>query len=962
MKKVISLRIGLVVGIFATLLALAPMSAVAASISIDLCATTGSVSVPGGSIPIWGYALGDCSGSPAAQLPGPELVVVEGDSVTVHLHNNLAESTAIWFQGQGTAPDLTGAAAGGTHDYTFTASKPGTYLYEAGPLSNAGHQVAMGMYGALIVNPTTANQAYDDTGSAFGGQATVVLGEIDPALNNSASPVSFDMRNYAPKYYLINGKPYDPANATIPVAAGTTELLRFVNAGLQPHSMTALGLHQQVLAIDGNRYAIGGTTPYSQNVVAQTLQPGQTSDVLAAIPATPNLRYAVYDANLLLNNNINAANFGGMLTFLDAGATAGSGKPTTSNTALAPNPTKGSVDVAVTAKVTTATALDPTKPAEYFIDTKGVDGSGGTMVTTPCPTGADVCGTIPSSVLTPLLAGNHTVYVHAQNGAGWGAFDFAVLNLDKAGPATSGLVLSPNPTNGLVAVALSATGDDTATGGSNIAAAEYFIDSAGTDGTGISMTVPLTGAKVAALKATIAAGLTEGIRTIFVHAKDSLDNWGPLAQIDLKVDKTGPTTGQVTATPNPSNGKIGVNANTAAVRVVAYVSDPVTVGVNSIIAAAEGFIDTVNTNGTGIVFVPQDGNFNTSTEWATVDIPLTTINALSEANHTIYVHGKDAAGNWGSTGTVLLRVDKTAPTFTTITLAPNPTNGAATVVLTVNGAADTGGAGVSGGEYWINPPTTTTPAPGSGTQFSGLTANIPVGTLSPGAHTVSARIRDAAGNWSTTTSSATLTVVPDAIFSNGFETGANPWGWSSASTNSTTRLNVTTTAPLVGTRSLQAQGSNTNYVQFNFGTTANPATPTYDARFYFRPNGNTSTGKDILSAATSSTFGTIDFRVRYRLNGTTPQVQIVLGAAGTSATWTNVLGGTSNNYIEVVWQSGTSLQLYVNGALSQTLTPGAGSVGAVRLGSVTNTGNATVMYFDAFTSKRTVSPLIGTGP
>ena len=32
---------------------------------------------------------------------------------------------------------------------------------------------------------------------------------------------------------------------------------------------------------------------------------------------------------------------------------------------------------------------------------------------------------------------------------------------------------------------------------------------------------------------------------------------------------------------------------------------------------------------------------------------------------------------------------------------------------------------------------------------------------------------------------------------------------------------------------------------------------------------------------------------------------------------------------------------------------------AVRLGSVTNTGNNVLMYFDAFASKRSVSPLFG---
>jgi hypothetical protein len=63
--------------------------------------------------------------------------------------------------------------------------------------------------------------------------------------------------------------------------------------------------------------------------------------------------------------------------------------------------------------------------------------------------------------------------------------------------------------------------------------------------------------------------------------------------------------------------------------------------------------------------------------------------------------------------------------------------------------------------------------------------------------------------------------------------------------------------------------------------------------------------------------------------------------------------------IEVVWQSGTTLQLYVNGVSSQTLTATAGSVGAIRLGSATGTGNSTSMFFDAFASKRQTAPLIG---
>jgi hypothetical protein len=206
----------------------------------------------------------------------------------------------------------------------------------------------------------------------------------------------------------------------------------------------------------------------------------------------------------------------------------------------------------------------------------------------------------------------------------------------------------------------------------------------------------------------------------------------------------------------------------------------------------------------------------------------------------------------------------------------------------------------------------------------------------------------------------TDTVVPDAIFSNGFETATAPWGWSGRSTTNTARLNRTAAAAMVESFGLQAQGNNTNYVQFDFGTAANPASATYDARFYFRPNGTASTGKDILSAATASgAFGSPLFRVRYRLNAGTPEVQVQVGTGSSNPAWTPILGGTSSNVIEVVWQSGATLVLYVNGVSSQTLTATAGSVGAVRLGSVTSTGNSTLMHFDAFASKRSTSPLLG---
>ncbi len=926
-------------------------TAAGTAVTCNLWAETGSLPLPlpSTSVTVWGFAT--ASGA-SPTVPGPVLVATAGDTVTVNLVNHLSQPTSIVFNGQAMVPDLTGVVSGGSTSYTFVASAPGTYLYEAGLIPGSQYQVAMGMYGVLVVRPAGApSQAYPDASTAFDGEALVVLGEVDPALNNSPTPWTVDLRYFAPKYSLINGAAY-PGTASIDASSGTSLLLRYANAGIQHHSIGVLGLRQSALAADGS------PTTYPRDMAAETIAPGQSADVLVTLPATTaaSTKYALYDASFTLNNST-ASGMGGMLTFIDATpngtATGDTVGPIT--TGVAVSTTSGALSASVSDLTTGGSSV---AGAEYFLDAIGPSGTGTAMT-----------GTFPSdpaavSASLTLPSGSHTIYVHGLDNsanANWGAFSSTTYTIDSVGPTTSALVLTPNPSNGTVAVALSGTASDAATGNSNVVAAEYFIGTPGPDGSGTPIT-PNTTAVIVSLTATISPPVSSGV--VSVHARDAAGYWGPFTTITLTVEGTGPTTSAVvTNPPAANNGQYGQSIGNPSVRVSATFVD-----VDSTVAAGEGFIDTVGANGAGFPFVATDGVFNAASETGYADVPLTTINLLSAGNHTIYVHGKDAVGNWGATASVVLLIDKTAPTFTSITLAAvNPTLGGG-ITMTVNGAVDplvsTLASGVAGGEYWID---RAAPTPGGGTPFTGLTPTIPAGSLTTGSHTVGVRVRDGAGNWSAATHSATVSVVAVSIFSNGFDTGFGPWGWTSRSTNSTARLNATTTAALVGARGLQAQGNNTNYVQYNFGTAAQPAWPTYDARFYFRPNGNTSTGKDILSAATSNSFGTVDFRVRYRLNGATPQVQIQVGTANTNATWTNILGGTSSNVIEVVWQAAGSvgpnpgtLTLTVNGVLAQTLTTtSTSSVGAVRLGSVTNTGNATLMYFDAFASKRSVSPLFG---
>jgi FtsP/CotA-like multicopper oxidase with cupredoxin domain len=138
----------------------------------------------GNSVYTWGYG---CNGTPQGtapakiavtcptmQVPGPTLIVTEGQTVTVNLLNGLpaaAGNTSILFPGfnvtaaaTATQPTTctaataaptglltTEAASGCSVTYTFTASSPGTHAYYSGTQGDL--QVEMGLYGAVVVLP-----------------------------------------------------------------------------------------------------------------------------------------------------------------------------------------------------------------------------------------------------------------------------------------------------------------------------------------------------------------------------------------------------------------------------------------------------------------------------------------------------------------------------------------------------------------------------------------------------------------------------------------------------------------------------------------------------------------------------------------------------------------------------------------------------------------------------------------
>ncbi len=283
--------------------------------NFNFTAKSGYVSTAeGNSIYFWGYA----NGAGPAQYSGPTMIVNQGQLVQVTLNNQLPVATSIVFPGQtgvttsgGTPGLLTQEApVGGSVTYRFTASLPGTYLYESGTASDL--QTEMGLVGALIVRPTgyhpeNNRRAYATADTIFESEFLYLLTEMDENIHDivegqvkSGLPVSVDMTKWWPVYWFINGRtgpdtvlqanapwlPHQPYDALTLIHAGDQVLMRVIGAGHDSHPFHHHGNHSKVIARDGRLLSTAGPTggAVGANLAYQLFtipsSPGSTYDAL----------------------------------------------------------------------------------------------------------------------------------------------------------------------------------------------------------------------------------------------------------------------------------------------------------------------------------------------------------------------------------------------------------------------------------------------------------------------------------------------------------------------------------------------------------------------------------------------------------------------------------------------------------------------------------------------------------
>jgi len=242
------------------------------------------------------------------QYPGPTLVVNQDELVTINVTNyGISDAVSLVVTGHevssmGGSAGLVGQAAalGETASYTFTASKPGTYLYHSLNGPNPGLHVEMGLLGVLIVRPSDASRtAYGaTTGTDYDHEYLYLLTEVDPDIHAEMEVghyTHFTNADRFAKIWFVNGRvfpdllqpdfdgvyPNQPYKSLAMTHPTERVLVRNINGGQDSHPFHYHGENVTFLAKDGRILSSDGVTANlgrSDNTVNSA--PKQAVDIL----------------------------------------------------------------------------------------------------------------------------------------------------------------------------------------------------------------------------------------------------------------------------------------------------------------------------------------------------------------------------------------------------------------------------------------------------------------------------------------------------------------------------------------------------------------------------------------------------------------------------------------------------------------------------------------------------------
>lgn len=207
------------------------------------------------------------------QVPGPRVRITQGDRVRFIVRNSLPEPTTVHWHGLILPNGMDGPAGitqapiapGGSFSYEFTASQAGTFFYHSH--DKPDRQQALGLYGALIIDPAKPGAVYDK-------ELVVQLQEW--MTKDGYTFPAMPMDGMQPNFFTINGKAY-PATERVQLRQGQKLLVRFI--GSQSgfiHPMHIHGGPFTIIATDGQ------PVPEASRIEKDTVNvaPGERYDVI----------------------------------------------------------------------------------------------------------------------------------------------------------------------------------------------------------------------------------------------------------------------------------------------------------------------------------------------------------------------------------------------------------------------------------------------------------------------------------------------------------------------------------------------------------------------------------------------------------------------------------------------------------------------------------------------------------
>ena len=211
------------------------------------------------------------------QVPGPLIRVTQGDTVRINVHNELPEATTVHWHGLILPNEMDGPAEitqepiepGDSYTYEFTIEQQGTYFYHSH--LQPDRQQALGMYGALIVDPADPliDAAYD-----YDHEVLVMLQEW--LEREGLTYPAMLMEGALPNFFTINGKSY-PDTETVKMRVGEKLRVRFIGSNNNfVHPMHIHGGPFTVVQTDGN------PVPEAAQLQKDTVNvgPGERYDVI----------------------------------------------------------------------------------------------------------------------------------------------------------------------------------------------------------------------------------------------------------------------------------------------------------------------------------------------------------------------------------------------------------------------------------------------------------------------------------------------------------------------------------------------------------------------------------------------------------------------------------------------------------------------------------------------------------